>query len=245
MNSALRAVFWPTFFAIPAFLVLIGLGTWQMQRLHWKEGLLAQIAERTVAAPVSLADAMARIEAGDDVEYLRVRAEGTYDHAHERTLFQTHDGQPGWHVYTPLITADGLVLMVNRGFVSLDAKDPAARPESLVSGPVTVTGLVRKPGTKGLFSPDNNPAKNEWYWHDLAAMTAGLGHDVYPFLLDAEAGGDPGDVPIDGTTIVNLPNKHFGYALTWYGLAGTLVLVYVPFVLSRLKKAGPGKTQDD
>ena len=236
MTASRRGVVWPTALALAAFLVLIGLGTWQLQRLAWKEALIETIAARTTAAPLSVADAEAAVAAGDAL-YLRATATGTYDHAYERHLYQIGPDGPGWHVYTPLVLADGRELWVNRGYVPLDREDPATRPDSLVAGVVDITGLVRLPETKGLFQPASDPDANQWYWRDLAGMSAGTGREPLPFFLDAETGGDPGDVPLDGTTIDDLPNRHFGYMLTWYGIALTLVLVYVPFIRHRWKQA--------
>src|SRR5262245_19712471 len=103
-----------TLFSTAALAVLIGLGVWQLQRLQWKEGLLAEIETRTHAEPVSLKDAVARDEAGEGISYLRVRVEGKFDNAKERYLFAVSDGTPGWHVIAPLETPDGGVVLVDR-----------------------------------------------------------------------------------------------------------------------------------
>lgn len=232
----MRRILWPTIAAAIAFAILIGLGTWQVQRLQWKEDLLATIDARIDAEPVDLAAAERAFAAGNG-DYLRVTVSGTYAHADERHIYQIEQGRPGWHVLTPLVLADGRRLIVNRGYVPLDRKDPASRPETRVAGPVVITGLVRGPQRVGPFAPENAPDKNEWFWRDVPGLAASLpdGGTVLPFVIDAEAGGDPGDLPIDGTTIVDLPNNHLGYLLTWYGLAVTLVLVYIPFVRRRIR----------
>ncbi|MFB2604342.1 SURF1 family protein, partial [Rhizobium phaseoli] len=110
-----------------ALAILISLGTWQVQRLHWKEGLLADIAARQVAAPVPLADIEAMAASGGDIEYRKVTATGRYINNKERHFFATWRGQTGFYVYTPLELADGRFLFVNRGFVPYENKEPEMR----------------------------------------------------------------------------------------------------------------------
>ena len=216
-------------FGLVVFAVLVGLGTWQVQRLHWKEAILQTIAERRQAAPVSLAEAEARFAATGDVDYLPVTVSGTFVHSGERHFFSTWQGVSGFDIHTPLHLDDGRYLIVNRGFVPYDLKDAAKRPQGQVAGKVTVTGLARNPLTQKPSSmvPDNDPAKNVFYWKDRDAMaaTAGLpaGYALVPFLLDADATPNPGGLPLGGVTLIDLPNNHLQYAVTWYGLAAALV----------------------
>ena len=224
-----------------ALALLIGLGLWQLQRLQWKEGLIAQIEARVKAEPVSLKEAVAQASAGEDVSYLRVRVEGRFDNAEERYLFAVSDGTPGWHVITPLETPDGEVVLVDRGFVPDALKDPAARPQGELSDAVTLTALARPPETQGLFVPDNEIEQNRWFWRDLKAMTRsmfGVGaKDVAPFFLEAERSDVPGGWPRGGETRLDLPNNHLQYAITWFLLALCLVVIYVLYVRSRLNAA--------
>ncbi|MGH6825529.1 SURF1 family protein [Methyloceanibacter sp.] len=224
-----------------ALAVLIGLGLWQLQRLQWKEGLIAQIEARVKAEPVSLKEAVARAGAGEDVSYLRVRTEGLFDNAKERYLFAVSDGTPGWHVIAPLRTADGEVVLVDRGFVPDALKDPAARPQGEPRGAVLVTALARPAEPQGLFVPDNEVERNHWFWRDLKAMTrsmlGGDAKEVAPFFLEAEKSDVPGGWPRGGETRLDLPNNHLQYALTWFALALCLVVIYVVYVRTRLKAA--------
>ena len=157
-----------------ALALLIGLGLWQLQRLQWKEGLIAQIETRVKAEPVSLKEAVAQASAGEDVSYLRVRVEGRFDNAKERYLFAVSEGTPGWHVITPLETPDREVVLVDRGFVPDALRDPAARPQGEISDAVRVTALARPPETQGLFVPDNEIEQNRWFWRDFKAMTRSM-----------------------------------------------------------------------
>jgi surfeit locus 1 family protein len=221
--------------------LLIGLGVWQLQRLEWKEGLIAKIEARTTAPPVSLAEAIKRAHAGEDLSYLHVRAEGSFDHAKELHLYALSDGEAGWHVITPLATGTGETVLVDRGFVPGDKKDPAARPEGQIAGPVTIVGLVRMPQAQGTFDPENEPRANRWFWRDLDAMTAAAGlqkRQAAPFLLEAERGEVPGGWPRGGETRLAIRNDHLQYALTWFLMAFCLVVVYAIYLHSRLRGSG-------
>jgi surfeit locus 1 family protein len=212
-----------------ALAILVSLGTWQVRRLHWKEGLLADIAERQSAPPAPLADIERMAATGGDIEYRVVTANGRYLNDKERHFFATYEGQPGFHIYTPLQLADGRYLFVNRGFVPYDAKDPAKRAEGQPAGDNKVTGLARaRLSAQPSGIPDNDLVKNIFYWKDLDAMadSDGLPRDkVLPFFIDADKTPNPGGVPIGGVTIVDLPNDHLQYAITWYGLAAALVAI--------------------
>lgn len=227
--------------AVPALVVLIMLGNWQVQRLAWKEDLLATIETRLGGTPV-LASEIARLVAdGADIRYRPVTATGIFDHANEQHFFATHRGASGYYVYTPLVMSDDRMVLVNRGFVPFDLKDPSTRAEGQVDGPVTITGLARerlaeKPSP---IVPNNDLEQNIYYWKDWSNMVAQSGHKmdgtVLPFFLDADDTPNPGGWPVGGVTRIDLPNNHLQYAVTWYGLALVLVVVTGLFVWRRMR----------
>nr|WP_210273833.1 SURF1 family protein [Rhizobium sp. WYCCWR 11146] len=213
-----------------ALAILISLGTWQVERLHWKEGLIADIAARQAASPVPLADIEAMAAAGGDIEYRKVTAAGRYINNKERHFFATWRGQTGYYIYTPLELADGRILFVNRGFVPFDNKEPETRMQGQLTDQQTVTGLAREklPGKPSWIVPDNDVAKNIFYWKDLDVMAESVGLEkanVIPFFVDADSTPNPAGLPIGGVTQVDLPNDHLQYAFTWYGLAAVLLVV--------------------
>ncbi|MGO7159285.1 SURF1 family protein [Rhizobium johnstonii] len=213
-----------------ALSILISLGTWQVERLHWKEGLIADIAARQAASPVPLADIEAMAAAGGDIEYRKVTASGRYINNKERHFFATWRGQTGYYIYTPLELADGRILFVNRGFVPFDNKEPEMRMQGQLTDQQTVTGLAREklPGKPSWVVPDNDVAKNIFYWKDLDVMAGSVGLEkarVIPFFVDADSTPNPAGLPIGGVTQVELPNDHLQYAFTWYGLAAVLLVV--------------------
>lgn len=221
--------FWAGLVLLPAaFAVLISLGTWQVNRLHWKEDLLAAIEERSTAQPAGLEMIESLLASGEPIDYRAARASGRFINDRERHFFATFEGQSGYYVYTPLELDDGRLLFVNRGFVPYDRKEPSTRPQSLVEGEQTITGLARarleeKPS---FMVPENDEAGNIFYWKDLDRMAASAGlpaESVLPFFLDADATPVPGGLPRGGVTVIDLPNSHLQYAITWYGLALALL----------------------
>jgi surfeit locus 1 family protein len=230
---------WPTAFALVALAVLVGLGTWQMQRRTWKEALIAKIAARVTAEPASLAVALRSYAEGGDIEYTHVVARGRFHHDKERYLYAPAKSGLGWHVYTPLEFAPRRIVWVNRGFVPDALKSPQSRPGAEADGQAGIAGIVRLAPQPGMFTPQNDPARNLWYWPDAAAMTASAFAaqpvETAPVTIDADASPGSDTWPRGGTTRIDLPNRHLEYAVTWYGLALTLIGVYAAFVVSRLR----------
>ncbi|WP_440981856.1 SURF1 family protein [Shinella sumterensis] len=223
---------------LAALAILLSLGTWQVERLQWKEKLLADIAERRVAPPVTLGEIEAMVARGEDIEYRPVTVSGVFANNRERHFFATWRGQTGYYVYTPLQLADGRFLFVNRGFVPYEAKEPEMRKQGQLTGEQTVTGLARarlaeKPSS---IVPENDLAKNIFYWKDLDAMAASTGiaaDRLVPFFIDAGDAPNPKGLPIGAVTQFDLPNNHLQYAVTWYGLAAALVGVALYAVFRR------------
>lgn len=224
------------FFSILAFAVLVGLGTWQVQRLQWKHDLIAQMSEQIASDPLPLAEIEARHSAGEDIEFMPATARGHFVHDKELFVFTTVEGEMGWKVVTPLEREDGSAVLVDRGFVPYDLKEPAARADNLPAGTVSVTGVVRPhAATPAPFAPDNDVDSNVWHWWALPAMSeaAGLERTV-PFIL--QAAPRPGDPQWPQASVPDpaaIPNRHLGYAITWFGLAAVLLLVNSQFLLRR------------
>jgi surfeit locus 1 family protein len=224
-----RPTFWASVATLCALTVLLGLGTWQVQRLHWKEALIAQRQARggapAIALPAVLDDPAA-------LEYRRVALAGRFLHDQEMYLGnRMHRGRVGYAVMTPLLLDDGRQLLVERGWIPMDRRDPASRAEGQVAGRVALEAMLRVGGWKGrdFVRPDNQPAENFWFWVDPPAMAAqaGLERPVTEVYAVALAGNAPGGLPIPAEARVTLRNDHLGYALTWYALAVVLLIIYV------------------
>ena len=204
--------------------MLCGLGVWQVHRLFWKLDLIARVEARVHAdpvpapAPVTWPD----IDATTD-EYRRVRVTGRLLNDRETLVQALTALGPGYWVLTPLRTDAGETVLINRGFVPPERRDPESRREGELRDPVTVTGLLRMAEPKGGFLRSNDPAHDRWYSRDVAAIAATRGlADVAPFFIDADGTANPGGWPVGGLTVVQFRNAHAVYAFTWFTLAAML-----------------------
>jgi surfeit locus 1 family protein len=245
-GSAWRSLLAPGLATLAALAILVSLGIWQLERKAWKEGLIAQIEARAYGAPGALtreAEWPAWSAAND--EFRRVRLTGTFRHDLEIQLHglahMREAAVQGYYVFTPLTLETGATVIVNRGFVPTELRDPKTRAEGQVSGPVT--GLVRASEAPGWFLPANDPGRNEWFVRNIAEMARAQGLDrAAPFYIDADASPNPGGWPRGGQTRLTLKNDHLGYALTWFGLAAALLGVFAVFAWRKLhgEPAGSG-----
>jgi surfeit locus 1 family protein len=239
-KHALRDLIWPLIFTAVGIGIFISLGVWQLHRRDWKLDLIHRIESRSQTEPISLDRALeAAANAGlAELEYQRVKARGRFDHAHERHLFSLLDGAPGWRVITPLETSQGRIALVDRGFIPMTLKEPVSRQQGQIEGEVEVTGAIRAPASKDWLGADNDPVRNQWHWRDLDGMAVDLGksnHAVVPFFIEAVVTPVPGGWPKSGAATTQLPNRHIEYALTWFGLAITLVVMFGVFAYGRLR----------
>ncbi|MCL4767964.1 MAG: SURF1 family protein [Hyphomicrobiaceae bacterium] len=252
----------PTVAALAALAVLVGLGSWQWQRKTWKEELIATIAARASAEPL-LPERWSSLacrplgEAGlaESCEFTTVRLIGRFDHAGERHVFTNAPrgavpGGPGYWVLTPFDRAAGDArLYVNRGFVPEARKDPQTRPDGQVSGEIEIIGQIRTAEQRGPFTGAATPAANIWFLRHprelLGASDAsaaelarwqGKGPSGLDFYVDQISPVPPGGLPAPRASRIEIPNRHLEYALTWWGLALTLVGIFAAFVLSRRRE---------
>lgn len=238
--------------AIIAFAILIALGTWQLQRKTWKEGLIAALTTQLAAPPIALPAAVTWPRLDENaLQYHRVTFTAQFDNSNEALVYaipsafrpDVQEEGPGYWVFTPARLADGSVVIVNRGFVPEGRQDPKSRPQSEIAGPVSIVGALRWPDDRHWFTPKDEPANNLWFSRDPAAIAAAkaLG-PVAPFYVEQESPAPPGGLPQPGKLVVSLPDNHLQYALTWYGLALVLAGTFVSWALSSRgeKKAGGG-----
>ncbi|SFJ40271.1 SURF1 family protein [Celeribacter neptunius] len=204
----------------------MSLGFWQVNRLHWKLDLIDRVDARIHADPVAApgpAD-WAGITAEKD-EYTRVTLKGAFLADQDILIYTPSDFGPGDWVLTPFQRDDGTIVMVNRGVVP----DNLARAGAYthVTGPTEITGLLRRSEDQGwLFSRDNDPENGKWYRRDIGSITAAKGFaNAAPYFVDQEL-TDPTGWPRGGKTVVSFRNAHLSYALTWFALAGVVLLGY-------------------
>lgn len=229
----IRKLIGPALMTAVMFLVLIGLGTWQMRRLAWKEAILAQIARAEAAPPFPLP---ATPDAAIPEPYTKVAVTGTLLHdksaLYGAEVRDTRSGPDlGALLIEPLRRDGAPPLLVDRGWVPLKHTAPVAMPQ----GTVTIAGYVHPADTPGLFSVQDDVAGRHFYTLDPAAIGAALGLDrVAPFILIAlgpptspvAPRGAPIDLPIPAGHLPQPPNNHLQYAITWYGLAAALLVIF-------------------
>ena len=218
-----------TIAALAVMAILLGLGFWQLDRLGQKRDLILKIAERAISEPVP---APGFSEPGDiDFEFRRATATGTFRHDLEIAIYAIGPGgAPGYRIYTPLERNSGGVILVNRGWVPTALKGRALRAEGLPPGVVTVVGILRHPGAKARFTPENQPQTNAWFWLDLdlAADARGLENLAY-YFIEAAADPDSPGPPRGATSAPYIANNHLGYMLTWFSLALALAVIFAIF----------------
>ena len=217
----MRRLLWPGIWASVMFLVLVGLGTWQIQRLYWKRGILAQIAHAEAAAPVPLV--------GQPSPFTKVAATGRLradlSAFYGADVRDTRRGpQMGAFLIQPLERPGQPTLLVERGWVPQQRSRPLAQPQ----GPVTISGYIHPAAHPTMFSAADDPATRTFYTLDPQAIGAALGlHNVAPLVLVALGPRPPDLWPDPARHLPRPPNNHLQYALTWYGLAGVLVVMFV------------------
>ena len=223
----------PSLIAIPGVIVLLALGSWQVSRHLERSAENALRAERLAERPIAVDQALADPEGN---RFRRVEAAGRFDHGHEIHVYaRSLRGNEGYFILTPLVReampGGRPPILVNRGWVPTSRRDPERRPEGQVAGPVAIEGVLRTEARQPWLSPDNVPARNQWFWFDLPAMTQVAGiQGAARAYIEAGTAPNPGGYPLGGQTQEQLVRPHLQYAITWYLLAGALAVIYVLYV---------------
>lgn len=225
----IRRLLLPGLMSLAMFAVLLALGTWQVERLHWKQAILAQIASAEAAPAVPL-QAVPQ-------PYTKVAVTGRLRNdlsaLYAAEVRNTDTGpQMGSFLIEPLERADAPPLLVQRGWVPQQRRKPIAQPQ----GVVTITGYIRPPEISGPFSARDDLATRVFYSLDPTAIGTALGlQQVAPFVLVALGSPPPERWPDPARHLPRPPNNHLSYAITWYGLAAALVVIFVVWLRRTLR----------
>jgi surfeit locus 1 family protein len=225
-------------FTLLTLALLIGLGIWQLQRRTEKHALIAQLTERLAAAPAalpSLAQWSALTPARD--EFRRVRFFATYEQRPDAMVYSSGSAirddvsGPGTWAFLPAQLPGGETVVINAGFVQNTMQDRGQQDRAvarLVTGaPVTLTGYIRFPESAGALTPRENIAKRLWFTRDHLGIARALGWgEVAPFYIDLEQPVPESGIPKPGPLEVHLKDDHLQYAITWFGLAGAVVIAF-------------------
>ena len=244
-EQAVRRRRWPGIlfglFVLAALCVLAGLGTWQLERLHWKQGLIAELDEKLAGKPIDLPprERWARLTPAAD-EFRRVAFPAEFLRGEEALVYSSGSSLrpdatgPGYWVFSPARLLGGSVVIVNRGFVPEGKQNPDTRREGNVTGVIGIVGAMRWPETRNPFTPKDEPEKGLWFARDPASMAAAKKWGIVaPFYVDQESPQPPGGLPKAGPLKAALPNNHLQYAVTWYGLALVMLISALVFWRAR------------
>lgn len=197
----------PLVLGIAGIAVLLTLGTWQVRRLAWKEDVLAQI-EAIIAAPAVPLPATATEQ---DDKFRPVILTGTMTDDEIHVLVSRKQIGPGYRVISAFVADDGRRVLVDRGFIPLEAKDTPRPPQTL-----TVTGNLHWPDDLNSDTPAPDLTRDIWFARDIPAMAAAL--ETEPLLIIARSNTGQGVDPLPVDT-AGIPNDHLQYAITWFSLA--------------------------
>ncbi|MHA6266393.1 SURF1 family protein [Aliiroseovarius sp. CAU 1755] len=204
--------------------VFVGLGNWQLDRLAWKEAVLAQIEAQISAPPVPLPEDPDPIRD----KYLPVIVRGNVNPEELHVLVSSRDYGAGFRIIQPFTLANtGQRIMIDRGFVPVGDKLKLRS-----GGDMTVTGNLHWPDERDDYTPANDAAKNYWYAREVEVLAEAL--DTDPILVVAASSTDPDILPMRVTT-EGIPNDHLEYAMTWFLMAATWVMM-TGFALWRMKR---------
>ncbi|MGO1120241.1 SURF1 family protein [Rhodovibrionaceae bacterium A322] len=227
-----------TIFTLVCLVIMLGLGTWQLDRLAWKEGLLADLERRASEDPLPFPASVLSQAPEQEGLFQRFAVSGRYLNDQEFFLAaKTHKGKSGFHLVTPFQLDSGPLVLVDRGWVPPEKKDRASRPESLKEGLVEEVLALRVGGWTGYdwIKPVNDAQNNLWIFVDPPAMAQAIGNGdlVTTVYFQAERAVGAGEsLPIARETVIDLPNNHLEYALTWYALALILLIFYLAFTFA-------------
>ncbi len=230
------------------------LGNWQVRRLSWKLHLIHDVATRVHAAPVAAPGPAqwARIAQGHE-QYLHVRLQGRFLDGPQTLVHGTSKQGYGFWVIAPLRTDRGFVVLVNRGYIPASLPGtPAYAQAKPPAGEVTLTGLLRFSEPGGGFLRPNRPTAGQWYSRDVPAIASARGlaaTEVAPYFVDADAGSPNSSAsaawPHAGLTVIDFPNNHLAYLITWYLMALGVLLgtLYVARAEWRSHRSAGGASQ--
>jgi len=272
MRLYFRPLLVPTLWLIPLLAILCALGTWQIERLHWKLDLLAKIHTGLTAPPTTLADAwgfgsdvvMSTSDRESEADYKRVKVLGHFLNGQKIFFFTTGSGaRPVYHLIVPFVAEhpwtyaepcnvcvtfpgapshrdwrrspykQDVTIFVDRGWLPIDLPSSMLATGDL-HGTYALAGIIRKPAPPNWFTPPVDKPKRIVHTRDPDVLAKAFGYkNVFPMFLEADATPNPGGWPKGGVTVIDLPNDHLQYAITWFGLAIGLLAVYLTYHASR------------
>ena len=227
-----RDLYWTFLIAIPGILILLSLGSWQVHRMLWKTETNQYRQERSQSEPIALPEKNVNVQ---EMLFRPVQVTGYFLHHQEMFLAaRSYRSNPGYHVITPFQRSEGGKILINRGWVPVDNRDPETRINGQTEGLVSITGLLVSGNTPGWMTPENRPEENFWFWLDLPSLSTQANIPIQQYLIDADSSPNSGGFPIGGQTRTELRNEHLQYVVIWYALA--ICLAGITFLMIRSRK---------
>ena len=220
MTTAFRRLFWPGVMSVAMIAVMLALGFWQLERLAWKQDILARIDRSEGGTAVALSAAPS--------PFTKVRVQGVF--RHDQTAYYGADVQltpagpkMGARLIVPMDRAEGPPVLIDRGWVPLERQRPISQPQ----GPVAVEGYVRLPEFPDWFGAEDDLSARRFYTLNPTKIAAAIGvANVAPFVVVA-LGQRPAEMfPLPASRMPRPPNDHLNYAITWFGLAFILTVIF-------------------
>jgi len=238
VSTVRKGILVPSLATLVAFGILVGLGQWQLYRKVWKETLIDSMTQRLAAAPEELPPPEQwNTLTPDNAEFRRVKLHGDFLPVRDTYAYVAGSAlrddikDPGYFVFRPAKLSNGKLVAVNRGYVPLEYMNQTP------AGPADIVGYIRFPEKPSMFVTDSSSDGDTWFVRDPIAMAKARGWgEVAPFYIDQESPVPAGGLPRPSALTVMLRDDHLGYALTWFGLAGTLAGVYIAWLIGRWRQ---------
>ncbi len=214
---------------------LCALGSWQIQRLHLKENLIANLEKAAAAEPIALDSTDIQHAFENNVTILRGTLTGHYLHNHEINVGpRPQNDLMGHHIVTPFQLQDGGIVLVLRGWIQDGNQAPVQQPD----GTLTISGVLKEPASTNSFTPKNIPEKNQWYHIDPAQIENVMNlRDVAPMVLYEQMPHSDSGWPLPIDAMAYPDNKHLSYAIFWFSMAGMLIVIYsLRFITAQKEK---------
>lgn len=222
---------WLTACSAILFSALLVLGFWQLERLAWKEALIADLQTRQKAE--ALIGMPNTPDLTPSLEFRRISLTGRFlPYPEFHFPGRSHESAPGLHIAQAFLLSDGRTVIVNRGWIPQNQALTAHRNFGTPSEDIRLEGILRRDGWTGssTFRPDNDPASNTWFYYDSRAMAAEAKVDRMIqsyYVVATKANDDENGLPVPVGAEITLTNNHLVYAITWFTLALVLVVIYV------------------
>ncbi len=206
-----------------ALSILLSLSFWQVKRLIWKTNLIEQRVSSFEADPENLYD----LKKPDENEFKKVYIEGKL--LNEFEFFMpalSKNGNNGYHVIVPLEVSKEKLILYDTGWIPLNKREKSQRLDNITNLKKKFTAVIRLPGRKGYFQPENDSLKNFWFFVEPELMEQTISMNLEnKFYLEATENGPKG-YPLGNQTRIYLRNNHLQYAITWFLIALSLIGVF-------------------